>query len=103
MDLTHKKPTHTFQFSPNILKYCLIGLCFLFATLYIWQVNVASTHGYQMRDLEVAIDDMRRENQQLQFEVSSLQSIDSVTARVQMLGLTKADNVRYVKVGTETD
>ena len=56
-----------------------------------------------MRDLEVAIDDMRRENQQLQFEVSSLQSIDSVTARVQMLGLTKAENVRYVKVGTETD
>lgn len=86
----------------NWVKYGLLCITVAFAFLYIWQVNVSATHGYAMRDLENDITDVRHQNERLQFEVSRLQSVDSVTNRVQMLGLTKIDSVNYVTVGGDS-
>ena len=65
---------------------------------YIWQVNVAATSGYTMRDLEREIATLEHDNERLELEVSRLQSVDSVTTRMQMLGLVEVNDVRYVDV-----
>ncbi len=86
----------------NWVKYSLLCVTIIFAFLYIWQVNISATHGYAMRDLENDITEARHRDERLQYEVSRLQSVDSVTNRVQMLGLTKIDNVNYVTVGGDS-
>jgi len=76
--------------------YCLIACVAIVGALYIWQVNMSAAQGYAVRDMERDIAHIEHENEQLQQQVSSLRSIDSVMTRVQMLGLVKVDDVRYV-------
>jgi len=59
-------------------------------------VNMSATQGYAVRDMESDITLIEHENEQLQNQVSSLRSIDSVMTRVQMLGLVKVDDVVYL-------
>lgn len=86
----------------NWLKISLFTVTAVLGVLYIWQVNVSATQGFAMRDLEEAIDDLQLENERYGMEVARLQSIDSVTARVQMLGLTKVEQVEYLTIGEPT-
>ena len=76
--------------------YCLLACVAIVGALYIWQVNMSATHGYAVRDMERNITHLEHENEQLQQQVSSLRSVDSVMTRVQMLGLVRVDDVRYV-------
>lgn len=82
--------------STRAFAVCVLVCVGLVGALYIWQVNVSATQGYTMRDLQLEIEALEHENGQLQQQVSSLRSVDSVTTRVQMLGLVKVNDVRYV-------
>lgn len=82
--------------STHWLKILLFAATVIIGALYIWQVNVTATRGFAMRDLQEQIDSLTTENEQLDMEVARLQSVDSVTERVQMLGLTKLTDVTYV-------
>ncbi len=62
----------------------LVSVAIILGVLYIWQVNASGTRGFAMRDLESDIGTLQIENQRLYTEVSKLQSIDSVSTRVQM-------------------
>ncbi len=89
--------TMTLNFtSTKWFGYCLLACVAVVGALYIWQVNMSATQGYAVRDMEHEIADLEHENEQLQQQVSSLRSIDSVMTRVQMLGLVKVDDVRYI-------
>lgn len=66
---------------------------------YIWQVNISATSGYTMRDLDREIATLKHDNERLELEVSRLQSVESVTNRIQMLGLVEVHDVRYVNAG----
>ena len=80
----------------NWLKVLLFATTLIIGVLYIWQVNVSATRGFAMRDLDREIETLGTENDRLQMEVANLQSIDSVTTRVQMLGLVKVNSIDYV-------
>ncbi|MFH1611361.1 MAG: septum formation initiator family protein [Patescibacteria group bacterium] len=82
--------------SSEMFGYCVLACVALAGALYIWQVNVSSTQGYAIADLNQEIEEIQHENEQLQHQVSSLQSVDSVTTRVQMLGLVKASDIHYL-------
>ncbi len=76
----------------------LVGTIML-GVLYIWQVNMAATTGYTMRDLESSIHALEIEQERLDLQVAQLQSVDSVTERVQMLGLTEVKMIQYLTPG----
>lgn len=76
------------------MALCIANVAML--GLYIWHVNAAQTAGYTMRELEVQIEEGNTELTRLNLEVAKLQSIDSVSTRIQMLGLTKISNIVYV-------
>ncbi len=78
------------------LRVFLIAVTLTLGALYIWQVNVASTRGYVVRDLQDQIEQLRRDDERLKMEVAKLQSVDSVTTRMQMLGLVKIDQVKFI-------
>ncbi|MDP2631582.1 MAG: hypothetical protein Q8P30_02310 [Candidatus Uhrbacteria bacterium] len=86
----------TFVSSTNWLYIAVIIATFALGALYIWQVNVSATRGFAMRDLDHNIEDLRLQNERLHMEVAKLQSIDSVSTRVQMLGLTQVKSIEYV-------
>ncbi len=83
----------------NWFARVLIATTVILGCSYIWQVNVAATSGYTMRDLDREIATLEHDNERLELEVSRLQSVESVTNRMQMLGLVEIDEVRYVEGG----
>ena len=76
----------------------LVGTVVL-GILYIWQVNVAATSGYTMRDLESSIHELELQQERYDLQVAQLQSVDSVSERVRMLGLTKVKAIHYFTPG----
>lgn len=84
------------------LSWLQIGLftaTFALGVLYVWQVNVAATRGFAMRELEQSIDELQLENERLNMDVARLQSIDSVSMRMKMLGFTEVDRIEYLSPG----
>ncbi len=80
----------------EFVKYFLLMVTVILAGLYIWQINTSATYGYIIRDLEKEIAAIERQNERLEQKVAKLQSVDSVTNRVKMLGLVKIENVKYI-------
>lgn len=78
------------------LQILLITITLLLAGLYIWQVSVSSTQGYAVREMQEEIEVMKRQNERLKMEVAKLQSVESVTTRMQMLGLVPVSQVKYL-------
>lgn len=78
------------------LRVLLITVTLMLSALYIWQVSVSSTRGYAVRDLQDQVEQLHRDDERLKMDVAKLQSVDSVTTRMQMLGLVKIDQVKYL-------
>ena len=91
----------TMQFVEQVgwLRLCLFLATMTLGVLYIWQVNMAATAGYALRDLETEIEEYITEQDKLELEVARLQSVNSVTQRVQMLGLTEVERIEYIQDG----
>lgn len=87
---------------PNVnwLGYALAAATVVLGVLYIWQVNMSATRGFAMRDLEQGIEDLTMENDRLSMDVARLQSIESVTTRMKMLGLVEVSTIEYVTPGS---
>ncbi len=64
--------------------------------LYMWQLSVATSAGYKMRAVEEEIADLQRDIAGQQAHISRLESIDSVSGRIQLLGLSKPADIAYV-------
>ncbi len=95
-----EKPKTAVLKQTNWLHIFLFALTILVGLLYIWQVNISATRGFAMRDLDQEIDSIKLDNDRLQMEVAKLQSIDSVTTRVQMLGLVELSQIDYVNTSS---
>lgn len=90
----------TFAFDSRHLRTVLIAGTLILSAMYIWQVNAAATTGFTMRDLESGIAELRLEQERMNLEVAQLQSVDSVSQRVQMLGLSEVKTIEYLTPGS---
>ncbi len=78
------------------------SLVLLIGLAYIAQVNHSATQGYRMRHLDNEISALRIQNEQLDYQVAQLQSVQSVTMRLKMLGLVETHKTRYATAATPT-
>ena len=85
-----------FTESNGLLPVVLVSITIVLGSAYIWQVNISATTGYEMRELSQSIDDLKLEKDKLDLKVAKLQSVDSVSTRVQMLGLSKVSKIEYI-------
>lgn len=69
--------------------------------LYMWQLSVSTASGYEMRSVEKEIADLQGTIAGQQARISHLESIDSVSGRIQLLGFSKATEVAYVFTGSD--
>jgi len=89
-------------FQMSTLNVIAIALILTMGTLYLVQVNRATTKGYQIRDLEKKIQAIEDSNRKVQLEVAELQSLDSVEERIKELGMVPVSNVKYIKTPGST-
>lgn len=96
--MLNKKYQQLKGFTKNngLLPVVLVSITVVLGFGYIWQVNVSATAGYEMRELSQSIDDLKLEKEKLDFKVAKLQSVDSVSTRIQMLGLSKVSRIEYL-------
>lgn len=81
--------------SLTLLNLIVGSLVLVIGLAYVAEVNRASSKGYQIRDLERAIDTLGVQNEQLEYQVAQKESVDHVTSRLRMLGMVPVETIAY--------
>ena len=89
-------------FFSRTIKMLLLGLIVVTATFYLFEVNAISTSGYVTHDLEVKISRLQNDQQKLEAEVASYQSLAKITSRLDEVSMVPAQSISYVNVNPET-
>lgn len=63
---------------------------------YLVQINGLATKGYQIKELEQQIAELKEYNSDLELEALSLQSMESVKDKVASLGLVEVGEMQYL-------
>lgn len=77
----------------NLLSLCIVAALVIFQII---QVNAATTKGYEIRELENAVNELTLVHQQLQQDTRSVQSLEHVSYSVKMLGFVDAQMPTYI-------
>lgn len=100
-DRNHKK-TKT---SLGGTRISLVSLCFVFIAIiilsgigYLYQVNFLATQGFEMKEIEKKIQDVEKENKQLQIREIELRSMSNIEKATEELNLVNSSNVTYIEV-----
>lgn len=79
-----------------VVNLCLLFLVVVTAASYIVQVNHSATKGYQIRELENAINQLELDYQMKRVKIAEAKSMENIAAKVPMLGMVKAETPQYV-------
>jgi len=82
-------------------RYVYVGIFGALLFAYICQVSVASGSGYEMRDLQKQVTNLKGEIQKINVEVASYNALPNLEKRVQNTGMISVASIKYVK-NTET-
>ena len=75
-------------------------LIFSLGVGYLIQANGLATKGYQIKELEVKIEDLKQVKADLELEALSLQSMGSVKEKVAGLGMVEIGETNYVNTAS---
>jgi len=79
-----------------LLKIIVVVIVIGLFVGYIGKVNVTSTKGYAIRDLELQVKNLEHETQQLDIELAQNSSMQTLKQRVDHMGMEQAENVEYL-------
>lgn len=79
-----------------MLSVGVLSTAFLLALLYLHFSTAIATGGYSVQELERQRDELRRENQLLEFQLRRLDAPARLEAEAQRLGLVKARAFMHV-------
>ena len=70
----------------------------LMSLVYLVQIERVATQGYQLEQLSMQRADLTRQNENIRFSIEQAQSLESVRARAQAIGMTpmRADQTRQI-------
>lgn len=69
----------------------------ILAVIYLANLNILSTKGYKIRQLEQQIKKLELEQKHLEIESTSLQSINRIESEASKLNFVPSTNVTYIK------
>lgn len=72
------------------------SLVVILAGVYLFQVSTLSTKGYEIRQLELQLNELKEANQRLELEAAGLQSIQSIDEEIQLLNLIPSGTVKHI-------
>ncbi|MBP6942848.1 MAG: hypothetical protein KBB55_02275 [Candidatus Buchananbacteria bacterium] len=85
-------------YSPLRLTAGLMVVTVIVGGAYFWQTNASATQGYKIRELEDRLSDLKKENEKMQFDVVSRQSMEQVIAAAGSLNLVSSAGVEVITV-----
>ena len=74
----------------------LIVFVAVFGVMYLVQTSSVSSMGYELSDLESRVQELERETQRLDVEISQHRSIQSIQDRLKDMDMVRAESVEYV-------
>ncbi|PJA88430.1 MAG: hypothetical protein CO139_03145 [Candidatus Moranbacteria bacterium CG_4_9_14_3_um_filter_36_9] len=78
--------------------FVLSGLAFLLGAVYLYQVNDISTKGFEVREVENKIQDLKKENKKMQIEEVELRSLENIEKAKEELNLVNPVSVSYLEI-----
>lgn len=105
LTMNKKKTTRTEDGNSGGAGMSLISVCFLLTfgivslgSFYLYQVNDLATKGYEMKDMEVRIQQLQKEGKKMQIREVELRSMYNLEKATEDLDLVNAQNVTYVEM-----
>jgi len=63
--------------------------------VYLTQINTISTKGFELKNLEKQIAELKDQNEQLQMNLVTKQSMSEIQGQVQKLNMVEASDIKY--------
>lgn len=73
---------------------------FVLGIVYLFQANSLSTKGYEIKNLEQQVVNLKETNERLELEARSLKSIESIQAQAHLLNFVPSGKVDYMQTET---
>ena len=80
----------------RVVRFGFGAMLAVMLVAYVVQVNAIATKGYQIKELQGSIDDLRRQHDELQAEATRLQSMAAVKDRVGNLEMVNANDADFI-------
>lgn len=77
-------------------RWLILWLLIVALFAYVWQINSLATYGYQVRELEKEVADLKNTNKQLENQSANLRSLDGLKKKLDQLSLVPVANVQYL-------
>lgn len=82
-------------------RVTLIALIVVCGLLFVVQISSVSTKGFEISDLEKSVQELERDNQKLEVQISEYRSMQSIQARLQDMDMIASADIEYIMpVGT---
>lgn len=82
--------------SIKLLNLIIVGLIIFSGTTYLVQMNSLAIKGYKIEELQTKIDELNQEGENLELQVSELQSVKSIKDKVSQLNMVSDGKVEYL-------
>ncbi len=90
-----------FKVGPVILGFATLFLIGALSFFYLSQINETVERGYEVKELEKRVEELKAENHELELRAAELQSIDRIKERTEKLNMVKIAGARYIKFKEE--
>jgi cell division protein FtsL len=84
----------------RLVPYCLVALLALLVATYLVFMNSMTKKSFEIKRIESAVSDMRRENSRLEVEIAERESIATLSEQVAVLGMVPTEKIDYVTIGS---
>ena len=95
--------TKTFQVGPVSLNFLTVVIISILALFYLVQSQVASAKYNQIKELEVARNEVIGQNEALQIHTTTANSIENIKQTADSLGMEQTTEVNYLNTQDKTE
>ncbi len=88
------KSKNNFSFAK--IKMLVVFLCFLVPAIYLGIINTSAVKGYEIKKVEQKIEELKKENKQLQIQEAELNSFYNIKDNIGNLNMVEVDEVVYI-------
>ena len=78
------------------VKILVVFLCLAVAAIYLGIINVSAVKGYEIKKVEQKIEELKKENKQLQIQEAELNSFYNIKDNIGNLNMVEVKDVVYI-------
>ena len=78
------------------IKILTASLCLLVCVAYLGIINTTAVKGYEVRKVEQQIEELRKENKQLEIQEAELNSFYNIKDNIENLNMVESEDVVYI-------